>query len=172
MSLMLGRIGPMQFLDEPLTAGTGVRLLQLRRYRPGEEHDIALRADFRAALDAAGGVLPGGPRWTVAHWDSGWPVAVGGLEPLPHVGEGAFGCWALTSDLPLRDWAFARRCARRVLEFAERELKAREIHAMARDTPGAVQLLQALGFARNGPTWPGPDEAFYIPMVRRFGGSV
>lgn len=159
---------PMDYSDHPLTQATGGEVLILRPYRPGDEAEIDLRPDFAAALDAAGGVLPRGLRWTVVRYHDGQVLAVGGLEPHETSASGFFGCWGLAADLHPRQWAFVRRCARRVLAYAERELGARRIFGMAKACAPAIGLMQQMGFERYGRRVYGPDGAPYIQMIRRF----
>lgn len=158
---------PMAWSDQVFVCGGRGDRLALRPYVPGDEARLTLRADFRHALDCAGGELPAGVRWTLMASRHGeeTPIAVGGLEPIDrHV----FGAWALCSDMTPRQWAFARRCAARVLAWSERELYARRIEAMAKADLKAVALLRRLGFARTGKRARGPDQRPYIHMAREF----
>lgn len=160
---------PMIYADQRFSDGVGpLHRLVLRRYEAGDEAEIELRADFAHAFDAAGQALPVGLRWTLLG-ETGRPIAVGGLEPLAD--KGCWGAWGLTADLDRRAWAFARRSAAKVLDYAERELGARSIQALSASDPGAIRLLQRLGFAITGLPWEGPDGAFYLPMARTYGGS-
>lgn len=153
---------PMEFAEHRYFQG----LYMLRPYQPHDEAFLDLREDFLHAFDAAGQVLPPGLRWTLTKLvnHEHRPVVVGGLEPL---GPARFGAWALASDLGPRGWSVARTCAGRVLDWAERELGARHISAMAADTPGAIALLESLRFEWRS-RYLAPDGATYLHMTRSF----
>lgn len=159
---------PMVYSDQVFARGGSANRLKLRPYAPGDEAALNLREDFRVALDAAGGEIPAGLRWTIfggTSWEER-PIAIGGLEPWSD-GK-TWGAWALTNDLTRRQWAFARLAAARVLAFAERSYGARRIEAMAVANLKAVRLLRTLGFSRSGRQLRGPDGKPYIHMVREF----
>jgi hypothetical protein len=121
-----------------------VKGLCLRPYIGGDERAVVARPDFAQQLAAEGGVIPEGPKWTLACGDA--VLGIGGFEPMA---EGMYGAWAYLSDLSRREWLFGCWGAQAALDWlldAERPVvvmvRAAHIH-------GADRVLEHIGFRRT-----------------------
>lgn len=143
--------------DRLMLGARGPRQLMLRLYQPGDEAKLELRGDFASLFAASGGVVPGGPKWTIT--EGGRPIAVGGLRPV-ELGPVSwfFSGWALAGDLRPRHWLFALEAARQVIGLGVGRLGGDRVEAMARvDQVPACRLLLALGLKLTAEVWPGAD---------------
>lgn len=125
--------------------------MRLRAYEAGDLDAFTPRADFRADFDAAGGVLPSGPKWTLLGED-GRVLGIAGFKPLPPHGAGLCGAWAYLSALRARDWLAAAKRARIYCAFGQ-AFGMKGIYATPADTDAAQRLLAFVGFR------PSPDDA-------------
>lgn len=120
--------------------------LTLRSYMPGDEDRFELRADF--AQDR----LATGWDWTRGAPGSTWTLMRGadvlGVGGYVRTCDGHIEAWAQTADMSPREWLQAAELARIGLDLMlVPGGAATRIYAAARcDRPGAVRLLQRLGF--------------------------
>lgn len=119
--------------------------MKLRGYEIGDERRFLPRPDFAADFEAAGGLLPDGPKWALID-DVGGVAGVTGFVRM--TGEDCWGAWALLRPLRPREWLAAVGLGRAVLRWADAILsngRAR-IYAIPADTPAARRLLEVMGF--------------------------
>lgn len=135
--------------------------LSLRTYQRGDEAAFVPRADFaeeQAAIGWDWSKGPPGPTWTLVRPNASL------LEGYEVLGIGGYAksfdlhhreAWGAVCDLTPREWAELARLIRPNLDLMFAPKTAVPIYATARaDLPGAVRLLQKLGFT-----------AFPVPIV-------
>lgn len=117
------------------------RTVDLAAIRPMPDHRDELLTIDAPAWAREGRRAPG-LAWTIER--AGAPIASAGCH---EVEAGRFTLWAWLSVLTPREWGFATRCARNVLNFLERDLAAETVTAWCRaERPAAKRYLERLGF--------------------------
>lgn len=112
--------------------------MKLRDYQAGDR--VKARADFAAAFEAAGGVLPEGPRFTLLA-DDGAVRGIGGFKPL---GVQQVGAWAYLAALGRQEWVQAAALAR--VAIVREWAQGADVYATPADTDAARRLLAWIGF--------------------------